>query len=264
MALPTLARPELITLTNLTVYPPRSPFIHPSVLVGEDKAIALQTIDSGTSILTCAPALSYFRRDDDDSIGIHSSLRAMGQERLQALYHRLSSLYPRTKQERLTHLALLHPNEPDLEDYTDDAEYAIMAFLTCNEFQIGQTGNRLLYLEASKINHSCAPNATWKMGERGELTVTSSRVIAQGEEIMINYSTGLEVYPGRIRRNHLLRGLLFYCHCERCKDRCNFCDVQQATLKTCSKCKVVRYCSQACQKSDWPEHKSMCIRPCSC
>jgi hypothetical protein len=31
-------------------------------------------------------------------------------------------------------------------------------------------------------------------------------------------------------------------------------------LKTCSKCKVARFCSAACQQRTWAEHKPHCKR----
>ena len=43
---------------------------------------------------------------------------------------------------------------------------------------------------------------------------------------------------------------------------CNFCgiwDTAPTTLKKCSNCKAVSYCSKACQKQDWPKHKTACI-----
>lgn len=33
---------------------------------------------------------------------------------------------------------------------------------------------------------------------------------------------------------------------------------QQPSARQCSGCKVVRYCSTACQKEDWPQHKLLC------
>jgi hypothetical protein len=44
--------------------------------------------------------------------------------------------------------------------------------------------------------------------------------------------------------------------------RC-FADACAATedLKVCTRCERVYYCSVACQRASWPEHKPLCVRP---
>lgn len=39
---------------------------------------------------------------------------------------------------------------------------------------------------------------------------------------------------------------------------CHVCNAHSSKLLLCSKCKGIRYCSLACQKQDWPEHKLVC------
>ena len=44
--------------------------------------------------------------------------------------------------------------------------------------------------------------------------------------------------------------------------RCDYCGKlpeQQGLLKICSRCRKTRYCSQACQKASWKQHKRVCI-----
>ncbi len=42
------------------------------------------------------------------------------------------------------------------------------------------------------------------------------------------------------------------------KDKCVVCK-KENDLKRCRGCRVVLYCSQACQKTDWPQHKIDCL-----
>jgi hypothetical protein len=43
---------------------------------------------------------------------------------------------------------------------------------------------------------------------------------------------------------------------------CSVCGAREATLRRCSCCKAARYCSVACQRQHWHQHKHNC-RPCS-
>lgn len=39
---------------------------------------------------------------------------------------------------------------------------------------------------------------------------------------------------------------------------CSRCGKEPETLRTCSQCHIAMYCSQPCQRSDWPLHKQFC------
>ncbi len=44
------------------------------------------------------------------------------------------------------------------------------------------------------------------------------------------------------------------------KHTCASCKTAGDDLKVCTRCKGPRYCSVACQRKDWPEHKRVCQR----
>lgn len=53
--------------------------------------------------------------------------------------------------------------------------------------------------------------------------------------------------------------------CARCARPANACSLEldastRPTLKKCSRCKFAKYCSVACQRADWPDHRAMCRR----
>ncbi|KAJ6459157.1 hypothetical protein C8R47DRAFT_1226696 [Mycena vitilis] len=44
------------------------------------------------------------------------------------------------------------------------------------------------------------------------------------------------------------------------RNNCFSCDATgDPVLRQCSKCRVARYCSSACQAADWPEHRRFCV-----
>eukprot|EP00727_Mastigamoeba_balamuthi_P004399 m51a1_g13958 hypothetical protein (198) ;mRNA; f:949106-949893 len=44
---------------------------------------------------------------------------------------------------------------------------------------------------------------------------------------------------------------------------CAVCGKTQSAMMRCSRCRTVEYCSAACQKQDWPQHKQHCAAPAS-
>jgi hypothetical protein len=42
------------------------------------------------------------------------------------------------------------------------------------------------------------------------------------------------------------------------KNGCNHCGKKDIKLKSCAKCKIVKYCSKECQCADWNNHKQTC------
>lgn len=72
-----------------------------------------------------------------------------------------------------------------------------------------------LFLEASRINHSCCHNAqnTWN-ANLNQLTIHAFKDIKEGEEICISYLDGSEDY--QTRQRELQARFCFTCTCELC------------------------------------------------
>lgn len=43
--------------------------------------------------------------------------------------------------------------------------------------------------------------------------------------------------------------------------KCGNCEGESEEMKTCSRCKLARYCSQECQREHWAAHKVVCQKP---
>jgi len=72
-----------------------------------------------------------------------------------------------------------------------------------------------LFLDASRINHSCSNNAHNNWNEHiGRLTIHAMRDIQEGDEITITYMGGTHTYAERQRA--LREGFNFDCSCELC------------------------------------------------
>lgn len=81
---------------------------------------------------------------------------------------------------------------------------------------LGGSNHGRLFLEASRINHSCQPNAqhAWN-NDLGHLTIHALRDIEADREITISYISG--VSPGFVeRQRHLMNAFSFTCVCELC------------------------------------------------
>ncbi|KAF9485100.1 hypothetical protein BDN70DRAFT_890495 [Pholiota conissans] len=64
-----------------------------------------------------------------------------------------------------------------------------------------------------------------------------------------------EIPPSSRSMKDLKKTVKDICHC--CM-RCNVREPVARSFKTCGKCHSVHYCSQECQKLDWPSHKERC------
>ncbi|KAL8675479.1 MAG: hypothetical protein Q9168_000180 [Polycauliona sp. 1 TL-2023] len=96
-----------------------------------------------------------------------------------------------------------------------------------NNFQMttGRRQTQGIFLEASRINHSCIPNAWFNWNPHhphpgsntpGALTIYAIRNIQRGEEIVVNYHNGDAYQPANIRQDQLRGTYNFTCHCPAC------------------------------------------------
>jgi hypothetical protein len=81
---------------------------------------------------------------------------------------------------------------------------------------LGDSNNGGLFLEASRISHSCQPNAqhTWN-DDLGHLNVHALRDIEADREITISYISGVSLGYAE-RQRHLMDAFSFACACELC------------------------------------------------
>ncbi len=72
---------------------------------------------------------------------------------------------------------------------------------------------------------------------------------ASGAKLMIDDETGyrMECPPGK--------------KCEPSPDRvCGYCTIPLDHRYKCGRCRIVAYCSEACQQRNWEEHKKTCVK----
>ena len=103
-----------------------------------------------------------------------------------------------------------------------------------------------IYLELSRVNHSCDPNTQLKFTKAG-VTLVSLRPIAAGEEVTFSY------IPAPTREA-LFKQYGFTCTCQVCVKNC-LCGAP--AILRCAKCPYnMKYCSKNCQIAHWTkEHK---------
>ena len=82
---------------------------------------------------------------------------------------------------------------------------------------------RAVYYSASKINHSCDPNAIAFFGVEQKkdptlLRIRTTREVAAGKQVCISYGL-LASKHALSRRNEMNEKYFFLCHCEACQKR---------------------------------------------
>lgn len=77
-------------------------------------------------------------------------------------------------------------------------------------------GGNAVYSTLSRINHSCRPNAAFRVRPDGLAEVVASRPIAAGEEICVSYLPDRNLLVPASQRAKLLANWGFKCGCPRC------------------------------------------------
>ena len=144
----------------------------------------------------------------------------------------LDTLYYR-EDKRKTYYNRMKCAQIDIDPYEQEKQYLskFMAQVDINSFDVG--GFHLLYLQTSKINHSCLPNATRNVHckyldcslkkERSPREcigkIYAIRDIKKGEQITISYLSPDELLlPTNQRNDAIKKKFGFHCQCIRCID----------------------------------------------
>lgn len=82
---------------------------------------------------------------------------------------------------------------------------------------ITSAGQEALFLQCSKLNHSCVPNARFTIGADGVCVLTAIGDIAKGTELCLSYLGHDRLLQStRQRRFYLRNNYFFDCNCRRC------------------------------------------------
>ena len=112
--------------------------------------------------------------------------------------------------EKLKYLGLHCPERPDCS--------LILSIYEANCFEMGS--GTCICLDASRINHSCMPNAYYSWNSSIErVTLHAVKDIAEGEEITISYCSA---YHTLEERKHELEPYVFTCRCPACQTDTDF------------------------------------------
>lgn len=91
-----------------------------------------------------------------------------------------------------------------------------------NSFGMGRNKEGI-FLEPSRLNHSCLPNAYFAWNEISKrITVHASLHISRGEEIFVNYNHQAYHHTRDLRRQELLTDYFFNCTCRACQLNTDF------------------------------------------
>jgi hypothetical protein len=232
-----------------------------------ERVTTSESIPKGTPLYMGDPVLSYKRHHKETSHSLLFALSSLTPTILAGLMKVLRPLTPHTVQDIMPGLKILYPRASELdlnEIISDNAyEHIIQVYLLYNQFSDPNKDEKYMYFKGSRFNHSCSPNCRWLLLD-GVIHISSTRNIAQGEEVTISYWNDVFfICDPLIRRTFIVDRGHFLCKCAYCISntnelRCCSCGIND-TVFWCKRCKQVCYCSKQCQTMDWKRnHKVIC------
>lgn len=98
-----------------------------------------------------------------------------------------------------------------------DKTLALLEVFSVNSIGTPKGGSGL-YLSCSRCNHSCKPNAYFRLSKDGQhLTLIARRPIMSGAEITISYLPESDLLQPQSHRQEILNNWGFTCQCGRCR-----------------------------------------------
>ena len=98
-----------------------------------------------------------------------------------------------------------------------DKTLALLEVFSVNSIGTPKGGSGL-YLRCSRCNHSCKPNAYFRLSKDGQhLTLIARRPIMSGVEITISYLPESDLLRPQKHRQEILNNWGFTCQCGRCR-----------------------------------------------
>jgi len=230
-----------------------------SIKIDDDKILSSKLIPKNTTICECEPIISYYRLSKPSSLPLALNL-IPNDDIFQILTNiRNLKMYPNLEEDMTSGLKQLVSDEQSISKLIKQPKHAVQVYLKYNHFN--NDNNSYLYLLASKFNHSCKPNCSWKITD-GLIKITSLRNILPFEECTIPYIDLENFELNKIsRQNIILDSYGFVCKCKECIiipiDKCYVCN-NKDNLLSCSTCKNILYCGKDCQRLHWSIHKINC------
>lgn len=232
------------------------------------KMIATSDILPHTIVYQGYPILSYKCDYGSSTAPRLAALNCLSDEALDDLSNKIKNLYPNTAENIVKEIACNYEiNLETAEIISQQKEHQIITKIDCNAY--GSKERKILYLSASKLNHSCYPNCIWDIvGEL--LTIRTLRSVKKGDELThCYYPKCMFEYDAEKRKQITKSEGRFECNCCMCKGNCQIekititkgcdnCGKTNLNLMICSSCKASRFCSKECQRILWSKHKKVC------